>query len=97
MLDKVIEYICKVKKGEIMKQEITILIENQTDDVMRKITDLARIVKRIQIVTSKIENFRKFENELEENLGIACQISNNKKKAFQRLKLLLMWTLMKIC
>lgn len=86
---EMIEYICKMMQEEIQRQEITLLVQTLTQAKKQVIVDLAKKVKRIQIVTDKIGQFKKLENELEESLGLACQITNNKRKSLLKSKIII--------
>ncbi len=89
LLPEVIQYLCKMLQEEPHKQEITILVENQTSHTVKIIMELANKVKRIQIVTPNIGQFTRLENELETNFGMACQITNNKRKSLSKSKIII--------
>lgn len=89
LIPEIIEYICKMSKKEVNMQEITLLVENLTIDLYKLILELANCVKRIQIVSDKMKQFTKLENELETKFGIACQISNNKRKSLLKSKIII--------
>lgn len=85
---EIIEYICKMNKEELKKQEITILVQNNTSNTSKLIFELANAVKRLQIVTPRLQQFQRLENELENKFGIACQITNNKRKSLLKSKII---------
>jgi hypothetical protein len=85
---EVIEYICKITNEDLQKQDITLLIQNETADVKKMIIDIAKNVKRIQIVSPKINQFNNLENELEDKYGVACLITNNKRKSLLRSRII---------
>lgn len=74
-----LKYIANVKKKEVKQLEISILINNVIDTNMIKY--MAMNVKRVNIVTSQIEKFRRIEEELQNELGISILITNNKRKS----------------
>lgn len=88
-LPEVLEYIAKMTKEEMQKQEITVLVEKKTGDIEKIIVELATKVKRIQIVTPNIAQFERLENELEMKFGIACTINNNKRKSLAKSKIII--------
>lgn len=81
LIPEILDYICKMTKEEKERQEITLLITTPTANITKIIIELAQQVKRIQIVTTKIGQFKRIENELQETLGVACQITSNKRKS----------------
>lgn len=89
LIPEMIDYICKMTKEEKEKQEITLLIRNQTSDITKLVIDLAKGVKRIQIVTTKIGQFKKLENDLEDMFGVYCQITNNKPKSLSKSRIII--------
>lgn len=89
LIPEMIDYICKMTKEEKQKQEITLLIQNQTTELTKLVVDLAKQIKRIQIVTTKMGQFKKLENKLENDFGIYCQITNNKRKSLSKSKIII--------
>lgn len=89
LIPEIIDYICRMTKEEKEKQEITLLIQNQTIDITKLIVDVAKQIKRIQIVTTKMGQFKKLENSLEDEFGIYCQITNNKRKSLSKSKIII--------
>jgi hypothetical protein len=85
---EIIEYICKMIDKKIENQDITILIQNDTVDIRKMIVEIAKQVKRIQIVTTQINKFKTIENELEFKYGLSCQITNNKRKSLLKSKII---------
>lgn len=89
LLIEIIEYLCKMMKEEKQKQGITLLIQTKTPKIEKQIIELAKHVRSIQIVTPKILHFQRLENVLEENFGMACQITNNKKRSLVKSKIII--------
>lgn len=89
IMPEIIEYICKMTEQEKEKQEITLLIENKNIDIEKIIIELAKEVKAIQIVTNKMGQLKKLENGLESKYGLACQITNNKRKSLLKSKIII--------
>lgn len=77
----ILEYISELKKTEIKEQKIDILVNELSDLTYYEIIQIARMVKRLKIVTPKLHKYKKIEEELYENEGIAIEISNNMKKS----------------
>lgn len=77
----IIKYICKIKNEEIYKQEITILAKKYSVLLEEQIVEIAKEVKRIQIVTTNIKQFENLEYKLNDIVGIPCQVTNNKRKS----------------
>lgn len=89
LLPEVLQYIAKMLGEEIQKQEVTVLVEKKTIEIEKMILELATKVKRIQIVTPNLSQFNRLENELETKFGIACTISNNKRKSLAKSKIII--------
>lgn len=89
LIPEIIDYICKTSKEEKEKQDISVLIHNQTVDITKLIIDLVKQVKRIQIVSTKMGQFKKLEDQLEDMFGVSCQITNNKRKSLLKSKIII--------
>ncbi len=81
-------YIAKMRKEKSYKQEIFVLTNHPTKTDENNIIYLAKQLKRVNIVTSNIQYFKKLEEDLEERLGIAITISNNKRKSLSKAKII---------
>ena len=56
---------------------------------MQTIKRLANTYKSINIITNHIEKFKKIEENMEKELGIAVTVMNNKKKGLSKAKIIL--------
>ncbi|MBQ2937941.1 MAG: hypothetical protein IJE05_03560 [Clostridia bacterium] len=86
LLTDTIEYI--IKKKQLQKVNISILINDLTDTEYENIKILARKYKTINIVTNHIEKFKKIEKNLEQE-GIIITITNNKKKSLKKSQIII--------
>ena len=86
LLPEITEYI--IKKKEIEKVNISIMINDLTDIELENIKILARRYKSINIVTNHIEKFKNIEKQLQEE-GIIITITNNKKKSLMKSQIIL--------
>ncbi len=84
-----IEYICKIRKQEVYTQEIHILINSINNIKEKIIIELAQKCKRVNIVTNNLEHFNKLEKYLEQKLGIAITITNNKRKSLAKASIII--------
>lgn len=84
----ILQYIAKVRKKDITDIEVTVLINNMSENNIAIIRYLATNVKRLNIVSSNFEKFRKIENELQEELGISILITNSKRKSLLKAKII---------
>lgn len=90
LMDKILYYICENLKADLKTQEIAIVINNLDEIKKNMILNLANLCKRITIITnSKIQKFKKIEEELNQKFGMALLISNNKKKALLKSNLII--------
>ena len=86
---KVIKYILELKNKKIESSEIYICI-NEINGINEKlIIDIAKRVKTLNIITNRINKFKKIEKYLYEEFGIALNISNNKKTSLLKSKIIL--------
>lgn len=69
--------------------EITILINDLTEVNSKIITYIAQNTRRVNIVTSHINKFKRLEENLYNELGIILNISNNKDKSLLNSKFII--------
>lgn len=84
-----LKYICSKIKVTLEQVNVAIVVSNITDQNMQIIIQLAQEVKSISIVTNKIAKFRKLEEKLYYEKGIAIKLSNNKKKSLKHEKIII--------
>jgi len=86
---KVLDYI--LEKKEIKKEEtqISILVNDLTENMLSNIRRIAKEYKRVNIVTNHIERFKKIEEQILEQDGIMITVGNNKKKGLAKSQLIL--------
>ena len=85
----ILEYISELEQIEIKEQKIDILVNDLSDLTYYEIRELAHIVKRLKIITPQINRFKRIEEELYENEGIAIELSNNTKKSLAKSNLII--------
>ena len=85
----VLDYI--VKKKNIKKEEtqVSILVNNLTEDMLNNIKQIVRDYKRVNIVTNHIQKFKKIEEQILEKEGILIYVTNNKKKSLLKSDIIL--------
>lgn len=86
---KVLDYV--LEKKEIKKEEaqISILVNDLTENMLCNIRKIAKEYKRVNIVTNHIQKFRKIEKQILEQDGIMITVGNNKRKGLAKSKLIL--------
>ena len=84
----ILKYIAKIQKKELKSLEISVLINNTSEESIRMIKYLAMNLKRVNIVTKQIEKFRKVEEELQGNLGIPILVTNSKRKSLLKVSII---------
>lgn len=75
----VIQKIYEYKNDRIEAGEVTLLINDNDAVNIETIVMLARVVKRMNIITSNIKRFRKIVDYLYNEIGILIKLSNNIK------------------
>lgn len=86
LLTKITEYI--IKKKEIEKVHISILVNNINDIESENIKEIAKTYKNVNVVTNHMEKLKNIEKQLEEE-GIIIAVTNNKKKSLLKSDLIL--------
>ena len=86
---KVLEYINKIQDREINSVEVTILARDTSEFNIYLIERLSKLVRSIKIVSSNIYKFKKLEERLYNEHGIALQFSNSYKKSLFKSKLII--------
>ena len=84
LLLELVGYICD-KQGENMnEQNISILVNNDTGNIIQSILLLSENVKGITIVTNNINKFTDVGNQICDKLGMVVKVTNNKKKSLYK-------------
>lgn len=86
---KILEYI--LEKQGMKKQEtnISILVNDLTENMLSTIKQIAKEYKRVNIITNHIEKFKKIEKQILEKDGIMITVGNNKKKGISKSQVIL--------
>lgn len=86
---EIIKEICKVSKTNIENIEISILVNEFKEENLLNIIDIAKDVRRLNIITSDIKKFEKLQEYLYNNFGIMTKLSNNKQKSLTNSNIIL--------
>lgn len=89
LIPEIIEYILKRQKVKLQNGEVTLLINDFTQNNAKIITYIAQNVKRVNIVTNHSNKFKKIENYLYNELGVILNITNNKSKSLSNANLII--------
>ena len=89
MIEDVIEYICNKKKERIENQTVYVLVNNYSKENLEFLENLALKVKSLNIVTKNLNKFLYFTNRLYEKKEVITTVSNNKRKALSKAKILI--------
>lgn len=84
-----LEHIAKLQKKDINSLDVTILIKDNSDINLFLIKEIAKLVKSLKIVSINIYKFRKLEEKLYNELGIAIQFSNSYKKSLEKANIII--------
>lgn len=82
----IINYIMDNAETNIKKEEISILVNENSNINIENIKNIANLAKRVNIITNNISKFQKIEKELYEEKGIILSIGNNRKKGLAKSK-----------
>lgn len=81
LLYDILEYISEVHNKRIEMQNVAILMNNMDEIIMQQLSEIAKKVKGLKIVTNDINKYTYIEEKLYYEYGIAIQITNNKSKS----------------
>lgn len=84
LLISVLENIAKLQKSDINLLDVTILVKDNSNINLFLIEQISKLVKSLKIVSINIYKFRKLEEKLYNELGIAIQFSNSYKKSLEK-------------
>lgn len=87
MILKILEYIEQCTRADYRNEDIYISICDDVD--INFILDIAEKFKSINIVTSKIKKIKRLISRLEENYELNLAVSNNRRKALKKAKILI--------
>lgn len=84
-----LEYVAE--KGKMKKEEIqvSILVNEITENLIENIKEIAKQYKSVNIVTKHAEKFKKIEEQILQEDGIMIIVTNNKKKSLAKSKIIL--------
>lgn len=89
LIPEIIEYILKRQKVKLQNGEVTLLINDFTQNNAKIIAYIAQNVKRVNIVTNHSNKFKKTEDYLYNELGVILNITNNKSKSLSNANLII--------
>ena len=84
-----LEYINKIQNKKNIQRDIIVLINESNDIYLNIITRLAFECKSLKIVSNKIYNFKKLEEKLYKENGIAIQFSNSYSKSLKKSEIII--------
>lgn len=76
------------RKNNIIYGEATILVNDFTDINREIIIDIAKSIKRLNIVTNHIEKCKKIQEYLYNEFGIMLTVTNNKRRSLSKSKII---------
>lgn len=89
LLNKIVDYIIEKKKMQKQEISISILINDFNMIMQENIKEMIKQYKKINIVTNHLEKFKKLEEKVLKEEGIAINVSNNKRKSLSKSQIIL--------
>lgn len=89
LVPEILEYILNKENMKSEETNIYILINDLTEIALQTIKRLANTYKSVNIITNHIEKFKKIEEIMIKESGIAITVMNNKKKGLAKAKIIL--------
>jgi hypothetical protein len=84
-----VKYVMNVKNIEAKDTEISILANNTSDVTSENIRLFSKDFKRVNMVTSSVNKFKKLERQIYDEYGIMVTITNNYKKSLAKSEIIL--------
>ncbi len=81
LIPKILYYISEKQGKELAKCEIALMTNNNEENNLQMIADIAPKVKMVNIITDDIDRFKTIESYLMEHYGIIIRVTNNRRKA----------------
>ena len=81
-----LKYIMEKAETNLNREEISIMVNDNSNVNIEIITDIANLAKRVNILSNNISRFKKLEKKLYEEKGIMLSIGNNLKKGLIKSK-----------
>lgn len=85
----ILKYIMEKAESNLNKEEISIMVNENSNINLEIITNIANVAKRVNLITNNISRFKKLENKLYKENGIILSIGNNRKKGLAKSKYIL--------
>lgn len=86
---QILDYVVEKKGRKKEETQVSILVNDLTEIMLCNIRQIARMYKRVNIVTNHIEKFKKIEKQILEKDGIMITVGNNKKKGLAKIPFIL--------
>ena len=79
--DQLVEFLAKANNETLENREISILCNQLDETIIEKIKEICQKVKKCNILTSDVKQYKKMETEIYDKYGVILNISTNYKKA----------------
>ncbi len=86
---KILDYILLKKQKKKEETQITILVNDLSENMLCQIRNMVKQYKIVNIITNHKEKFKKLEKQILEEDGIMITVGNNKKKGLAKAELIL--------
>lgn len=85
----ILEYLKDKKNLKKQEMRISILINEEKENRIQVIKELAKQYKSVNLITNHIDKFQKIEQQILEEQGIILTVTNNRKKSLLRSQLVI--------
>ena len=89
LINKILKYLFEITDKEMKRGEVSLLINDFTDINKEIIIDIAKNIKRLNIVTNHMERCKKLEQYLYNEFGIILNVLNNKNKSLSESEIII--------
>ncbi|MGN1296871.1 MAG: hypothetical protein ACI4VH_00320 [Clostridia bacterium] len=84
-----LEYVINKERMKKEETQLSILVNEITDNFLETIKEMVKQYKSVNIVTNHIEKFKRIEEKILQEDGIMITVTNNKKKSLAKSKIIL--------
>ena len=86
---EVLKYLIKKKKMKEKEVQISILVNDLSENVLENIKKIVRKYKKVNVVTNHISKFKKIEKEILDEYGVMMIVGDNKRKSLSKSNIVL--------
>ena len=84
LVNEIITYIIKKKNMKKDETQISILVNDISENMLENLRKIIKEYKKVNIITNHLEKFKNIEEKFEKEEGIMIVVNNNKRKSLTK-------------